>query len=59
LNITRSSSIENIKKSYRHLSKQYHPDRVSHLGDEFVKLATDKFQIINNAYEEIKKEKGF
>jgi DnaJ like chaperone protein len=59
LNITRSSSIEDIKKSYRHLSKQYHPDRVSHLGDEFAKLATDKFQIINKAYEEIKKEKGF
>ena len=59
LNVTSSTSIEDIKKSYRHLSKQYHPDRVSHLGDEFAKLASDKFQIINNAYEEIKKEKGF
>ncbi len=59
LNVTRSSSIEDIKKSYRHLSKQYHPDRVSHLGDEFAKLANDKFQIINKAYEEVKKEKGF
>jgi DnaJ like chaperone protein len=59
LNVTRSASIDDIKKSYRHLSKQYHPDRVSHLGDEFARLASDKFQIINNAYEEIKKEKGF
>ncbi|GAX61687.1 heat shock protein [Candidatus Scalindua japonica] len=59
LNVTRNSSMEDIKKSYRHLSKQYHPDRVSHLGDEFTRLASDKFQIINNAYEEIKKEKGF
>ncbi len=59
LNVTRSSSVEDIKKSYRRLSKQYHPDRVSHLGDEFAKLATDKFQILNKAYEEIKKEKGF
>jgi len=59
LNITRGTSIEEIKKSYRLLSKKYHPDRVSHLGDEFVKLASDKFQIINKAYEEIKKEKGF
>ena len=59
LNITRSSSVDDIKKSYRHLSKQYHPDRVSHLGDEFAKLATDKFQIINKAYEEIKIERGF
>ncbi len=59
LNVTRNTSVEDIKKSYRHLSKQYHPDRVSHLGDEFAKLASDKFQIINNAYKEIKKEKGF
>ena len=59
LNVTRSSSVDDIKKSYRHLSKQYHPDRVSHLGDEFAKLATDKFQIINKAYEEIKIERGF
>ncbi len=58
LNVTRSSSVEDVKKSYRHLSKQYHPDRVSHLGDEFAKLASDKFQIINKAYEEVKKEKG-
>jgi len=59
LNVTRSASIDDIKKSYRHLSKQYHPDRVSHLGDEFAKLASEKFQIINKSYEEIKKEKGF
>ncbi|MFV1974848.1 MAG: TerB family tellurite resistance protein [Candidatus Scalindua sp.] len=59
LNVTRSASIDDIKKSYRHLSKKYHPDRVSHLGDEFAKLASEKFQVINKSYEEIKKEKGF
>jgi DnaJ like chaperone protein len=59
LNTTRNSSNEDIKKAYRLLSKKYHPDKVSHLGDEFATLASDKFQKINNAYEEIKKEKGF
>jgi DnaJ like chaperone protein len=59
LNTTRNSSVEDIKKAYRLLSKKYHPDKVSHLGDEFATLASDKFQKINNAYEEIKKEKGF
>ncbi|MFQ5962698.1 MAG: TerB family tellurite resistance protein [Candidatus Scalinduaceae bacterium] len=59
LGVSRNESIEDIKKAYRSLSKKYHPDRVSHLGDEFVKLANDKFQIINKAYEEVKKEKGF
>lgn len=48
-----------LKKAYRRLSKQYHPDRVSHLGDEFIRLAKDKFQSINKAYEEIKNDKGF
>ena len=59
LNVTRDASIEDVKKAYRLLSKKYHPDRVSHLGDEFATLASDKFQKINNAYEEVKKEKGF
>ncbi|ODS32800.1 MAG: chaperone protein DnaJ [Candidatus Scalindua rubra] len=59
LNIDRNASPEDIKKAYRRLSKQYHPDRVSHLGDEFIRLAKDKFQSINKAYEEIKNDKGF
>jgi DnaJ like chaperone protein len=59
LGISRSASIEDIKKAYRTLSKKYHPDRVSHLGDEFAKLANDKFQTINKAYKEVRQEKGF
>ncbi len=59
LNTTRDASVEDIKKAYRHLSKKYHPDRVSHLGDEFAKLASEKFQKINESYEKIKSEKGF
>lgn len=59
LNVTREASPEDIKKAYRLLSKKYHPDRVSHLGEEFANMASDKFQKINNAYEEIKREKGF
>ncbi|MCP4266509.1 MAG: DnaJ domain-containing protein [Candidatus Brocadiaceae bacterium] len=59
LNTTRNASIEEIKKAYRLLSKKYHPDRVSHLGDEFAQLASEKFQKINESYEKIKSEKGF
>ncbi|MDR4499063.1 MAG: TerB family tellurite resistance protein [Candidatus Scalindua sp.] len=59
LNVSRNSSNEDIKRAYRTLSKQYHPDRVTHLGDEFTRLANSKFQQINTAYEEIRKEKGF
>jgi DnaJ-class molecular chaperone len=59
LGINRNATIEDTKKAYRSLSKKYHPDRVSHLGSEFVKLANDKFQTINTAYEKIRQEKGF
>jgi DnaJ like chaperone protein len=59
LSVTKDSSAEDVKKAYRLLSKKYHPDRVSHLGEEFATLASDKFRKINNAYEEIKKEKRF
>lgn len=59
LGVSKDTSIEDVKKAYRSLSKKYHPDRVSHLGDEFAKLANDKFQTINKSYEEIRQEKGF
>ncbi len=39
-----------IKKAYRTLSMQYHPDKVSHLGEEFKKVAEEKMKEINVAY---------
>jgi DnaJ like chaperone protein len=36
-----------------------HPDRVANLGPEFVKVAEEKFKAIQEAYEEIRREKGF
>lgn len=59
LGIDRNASTVDIKKAYRNLSKKHHPDRVSHLGDEFVQQANGKFQLINKAYEEIRAERGF
>ncbi len=57
--LTRDASRVEIEQAYRNLSKKYHPDKVAHLGDEFSKMANDKFQEINVAYQEIKREKGF
>lgn len=42
-----------IKRKYRELAKKYHPDRVAHLGEEFRALAKEKFQQIQEAYEQI------
>lgn len=59
LGVEPTASIDEIKKSYRKLAIKYHPDKVSHLGEEYQKGAKEKFQSIQEAYENIKKQKGF
>jgi hypothetical protein len=51
LRITRGASKDDIKAAYFNLIKQYHPDKVSHLGQEFQELADEKAQLINRAYQ--------
>ena len=45
-----------IKKAYRKLSMQYHPDKVAHLGDEFKGVAEEKMKDINAAYDYFEKK---
>ena len=45
-----------IKKAYRKLSMQYHPDKVGHLGQEFQEIAEQKMKEINMAYDYFKKK---
>jgi len=52
-NATRSE----IKKAYRKMAKKYHPDKVSHLGKEHQKGAEEKFRKVQEAYEQLQKEK--
>jgi len=59
LGINPDASIPEIKKAYRNLAVKYHPDKLVHLGEEFQNAAKEKFQKVNEAYETIKKEKGF
>lgn len=53
LGINRGASQEEIKKAYRELVSQYHPDKVSYLGKEFRELAEVRFKEINKAYQEL------
>jgi DnaJ like chaperone protein len=57
LEIEPTASNEELKKAYRRMAMKFHPDKVSHLGDDFQKAAKDKFQMVNQAYENIKKER--
>lgn len=58
LEILPSATNEEVKKAYRKLAVEYHPDKVAHLGDDIHKAATAKFQTLNAAYEQIKKQRG-
>ena len=57
LEIDRTASDDEIKKAYRKMAKKFHPDKVSHLGEDFRKVANEKFKKVNEAYEKIKKER--
>ena len=59
LEVDKTATNNEIKKSYRDLAKKHHPDKVQHLGDAYVKAAQDKFQQIQKAYQNIKNERGF
>jgi DnaJ like chaperone protein len=58
LEVDPAASNEEIKKAYRKMANKYHPDKVSHLGEDFQKVANQKFQKVNEAYEKIKKERN-
>jgi DnaJ like chaperone protein len=58
LEISPNATDEEVKKAYRTMAKKFHPDRLSHLGEEYQKAAKEKFQEIANAYEKIKNQRG-
>ncbi|WP_028582303.1 DnaJ domain-containing protein [Desulfogranum japonicum] len=58
LGLEPGAEFSEIKKAYRKLSMQYHPDKVSHLGDEFKAVAEEKMKEINVAYDYFRKKFG-
>lgn len=58
LEITKGATDDEVKKAYRELAKKHHPDKVAHLGEDVKKAATEKFQKINAAYNQVKAERG-
>ena len=58
LEITSAASDDEVKKAYREMAKKHHPDKVAHLGDDVRRSATEKFQKVSAAYDEIKKQRG-
>jgi DnaJ like chaperone protein len=58
LEVDPKASDDDVKKAYRRMAMKYHPDKVSGMGEEFQKAATDKFRKVQEAYEAIKRKRG-
>jgi DnaJ like chaperone protein len=59
LEIEPSVTDEEVKKAYRKMAMKYHPDKVRGLGEQHEKSANEKFIKVQEAYEQIKKERNF
>ena len=58
LEISPSATDDEVKKAYKKMAVKYHPDKVSHLGEDVQRSANEKFKKINEAYEKIKKQRN-
>ena len=58
LNLSKSANDDEVKKAYRKLAVEYHPDKVANLGADHQEASKIKFQKILEAYENIKKDRG-
>jgi DnaJ like chaperone protein len=61
LNCAPEATNEEIKRNYRKLVSEFHPDKIISKGlpEEFVNFATERFQEIQEAYEKIRAQRGF
>lgn len=50
--------MDEIRRSYKTLMSQYHPDKVAELGDELKRLAERKSKEINSAYQQALSQQG-
>lgn len=53
LGLDNEATNEDIKKAYRRLAKEYHPDKLVGVNDTIKKIAEEKFREITEAYEKL------
>jgi DnaJ like chaperone protein len=60
LGITKIASDKEIKRAYRKLMSQYHPDKLvsKDLSEEVMQLTKEKAQYVQSAYETLRRSKG-
>jgi len=57
LEVEKSATAEEIKKSYRRLAKKFHPDQIQHLGEDIKEAAKEKFDQLTKAYDQLMKNR--
>lgn len=58
LNVAPSADAQEIRRAYKNLMSQYHPDKVASLGPELRELCERKTKEINIAYGQAMAERG-
>ena len=58
LGVSPTATDDEVRKAYRRLALEHHPDRVAALGEDVRKAAEKKFQEINEAKDRIYKSRG-
>lgn len=58
LGVSPDASDDEVKRAYKKMVMQHHPDRVAYLGEDIRKASEKKFKEINDAKERIYKARG-
>src|SRR6266446_6941872 len=58
LGVLRTASKDEIKRAYRKLAQDYHPDKLAGIPPAVAKLAEEKFKDVQEAYEILTKHRA-
>jgi DnaJ like chaperone protein len=58
LEIDKNATNEEIKKAHRRMVIKYHPDKLQGVSEDIIKLAEEKFLLVQQAYEKIMKSRS-
>jgi len=58
LGLTPEATDAEVKRAFRRLAAEYHPDKASHAGKAAAEQAAHRFQEVRDAYEEIRRLRG-
>ena len=58
LGVSRTASTEDIKRAYRKLAQDFHPDKLTGIPPAVAKLAEEKFKDVQEAYEILTKHRA-